>query len=122
MSLPRKVYKFFWNDKMIKIKFVNYNYMVLYISGSINLNKMKIQKLSALLRTSLLIVQLIIIALNICLIVVVINKRKCKVQYLFTYFHKYHINVYHLILLCCFLKFFKILFFKIILIFILNYI
>ncbi|XP_025405650.1 probable G-protein coupled receptor 158 [Sipha flava] len=39
---------------------------------------MKIQKLNALLRTSLLVVQLIIIALNICLIVVVINKRKCR--------------------------------------------
>ncbi|XP_022174165.1 probable G-protein coupled receptor 158 [Myzus persicae] len=39
---------------------------------------MKIQKSDAMIRTSLLTVQMIIIALNLVLIVVVINKRKCK--------------------------------------------
>lgn len=40
---------------------------------------MDIQKSDATIRTSLLTAQLIIIALNLVLIVVVINKRKCKV-------------------------------------------
>lgn len=55
---------------------------------------MKIQKSNATLRTSLLAVQIIIIALTLGLIVVVIAKRKCKVLNTFLCYTLYSLYAY----------------------------